>query len=268
MGHELTEAVPVTSSGDVGLDTIIELLAEDVEVKDRSGLAPASGRVVKDPEDGTIYVGDGAQWLDVAAIVGLDGLVRLARFAESDLPTAGSQGRLVWNTDRKVPAFEDGNDWEYPVVGDDVKTSSTQVNDSTTETEVFSATLDADSMKVGRVYEVNLFGKYNTNDSSTKFHLRFKIGGTTVATITSVAANVTDAPVSARLKFTVRDTGASGTIMAHTESVFDDQHTDVHHGTETIDTTVAEDIDATVEWDSADAGLSVTIGQGYMKEVA
>lgn len=28
------------------------------------------------------------------------------------------------------------------------------------------------------------------------------------------------------------------------------------------------DIDATVEWDSADAGLSVTIGQGYMKEVA
>lgn len=220
------------------------------------------------------YVSDGSEWKELVlriSAVGDDvnpvGEVVYEGYGEGSLPTAGTEGRTVWNTHRKSPAYDDGSDYEYPVIADDAITSSTQVNNTAAQTSVFQPTVDAGSLQAGRVIETDIFGRYNTNDASSTFLLNFTIGGNQVASISSVAKNVNDAAISARMKFTVRSTGASGEAMVHTEAVFDDSHADAHHGTQTIDTTTAEDINATVEWDTADPGLSVTVGQGWVKEL-
>lgn len=261
------------ASGNLELGSLLVAAAETVVLAEtQSALTnnyhPTDGRVAVATGTDTVYVGDGSAWQAVQSAVGLDGLVRLARYSESTLPSASDEGRLAYNTDRSVPTFENGSEWEVPVVGNNVNTSANTVANTTTETTVWTGTLVADSMKAGRVYEIFLYGKYSTNDSSDTFDLKIKVAGTTVATITSTAANVSDTPISIKTTITVRSEGASGTIIPHTSATFDNADKDVHHGTETIDTTVANDLKATVTWGVAESGNSVTIGQGYLKEVS
>lgn len=82
--------VEPTTAGDIALPTIVELLADNVEVKSNpTGVAPTAGRVTKDAENGDIYVGDGDAFLDVQHEVGISpaGLpnLQLVRSAD-DLP--------------------------------------------------------------------------------------------------------------------------------------------------------------------------------------
>lgn len=56
------------------ISTIVRAAAGDVAVEtDPTLLVPTHGRVVEDAADGTLYAGDGKQWLDVDAAVGLEG---------------------------------------------------------------------------------------------------------------------------------------------------------------------------------------------------
>lgn len=69
-----TQDVDVSAGGNVKISTIVRAAAGDVAVEtDPTSLVPTYGRVVEDAADGTLYVGDGAQWLDVDAAVGLEG---------------------------------------------------------------------------------------------------------------------------------------------------------------------------------------------------
>lgn len=91
--------VEPTTAGDIALPTIVELLADNVEVKSNpTGVAPTAGRVTKDAENGDIFVGDGNQFLDVQHNVGmtLAGLpnLQLVRSAD-DLPDASGGVRSL-----------------------------------------------------------------------------------------------------------------------------------------------------------------------------
>lgn len=195
-------------------------------------------------------------------------LTHLKHFNASEIPPSGAtEGTIVWDTDRKQAGWYDGVDTEYPVVGNDVLTQTNSVENTVTETEVYSASIDEGSMETGRVYRLDIYGNYSTNDGSDTFTLRVHVGDTEVAAFTSVAENVNGAPITVKLRFTVRSTGSSGTVMVHTEAIFDDVHQDNHHGMKTLDTEQATTLNATVEWNVAEAGDVVHISQGYMEEM-
>lgn len=166
---------------------------------------------------------------------------------------------------------QDDTEWStLPTVHtSEVLTSTQTVANTTTETTVFSTDLAATTMEAGRVYELELYGDYETNDGSDFFDLRISLGGQVVSTTRSVPENVSGAPMTIRTRITVRNTGQSGEVVTHTESVFADVHDDTAPTSSiTIDTTVANTLAASVEWNVAEAGDEVHIRQGYLKVVS
>jgi hypothetical protein len=61
-----------TSDDTVPLSEILAAAADDIEVLPPAEAHPTKGRVIEDPVDGTVYIGDGASWVDVDAASGLD----------------------------------------------------------------------------------------------------------------------------------------------------------------------------------------------------
>jgi hypothetical protein len=66
----MTDLTP-DSNGRIGLEGIVQVLADDHEIGQRANFFPTEGRVLEDSEDGTIYLGDGTQWLTVATDAGV-----------------------------------------------------------------------------------------------------------------------------------------------------------------------------------------------------
>lgn len=86
-------------SGEISFATIVELVADNVEIKsDPTGVAPSNGRVTKDANTGDIFVGDGDKFLDAQHDTGLtlSGLpgVQVVRSAD-DLPSASGGERTL-----------------------------------------------------------------------------------------------------------------------------------------------------------------------------
>jgi len=99
MNDQRPRNVEPTATGDVPLTKIIELLADNAEIRSNpTSLSPTAGRVAKDASDGTIWLGDGDSWLDVEHEVGADlaGLpgVTIVRSAD-DLPDASDGVRTL-----------------------------------------------------------------------------------------------------------------------------------------------------------------------------
>jgi len=63
--------IPPNNDGGIDLETLVNALAENKEIGQPSEHYPSSGRVLKDSVDGTIYLGDGDQWLTVSTDSGL-----------------------------------------------------------------------------------------------------------------------------------------------------------------------------------------------------
>lgn len=149
----------------------------------------------------------------------------------------------------------------------DALLSDQTVSNTTEETTVFNPSIAAGEMRVGDVYELTTTGTYTTTNSSEQFTLRFHIGDTEVASVTSVAENVTDQPWYAVLSFTVREIGTDGTIKPHVVAAFDNVHDDQHSGAVSLDTTVSESFAVTVQWDEQNANDEVLVGQAYLKRL-
>lgn len=67
------DRIAPTTGDNIQLAALIEAIAPAVEVaSDPTTLAPSPGRVVRDADDGTVYIADGDAWLDVQAAVGLE----------------------------------------------------------------------------------------------------------------------------------------------------------------------------------------------------
>jgi hypothetical protein len=194
--------------------------------------------------------------------------VVLPQYSETKLPTDLTPGQLVYNDDRGIIALSDGDDWEYPVVGDDILANSVTVENTTARTKIWDAGLSAGSLKPGRVYEINMLGSFSNSSTSDNVTLDVELGGVLVATTQSSAKNSTNAPWRSKTIFTVRDTGTAGEVKPHTIAKWDNVDGDDVHGIETVDTTIAEQIEVYVQWNKAKAGNIFNLGQGYMKEVS
>jgi len=58
--------IPPNNGGGIDLETLVDALAENKEIGQPSEYFPSSGRVLEDSVDGTVYLGDGDQWLTVS----------------------------------------------------------------------------------------------------------------------------------------------------------------------------------------------------------
>ena len=145
-----------------------------------------------------------------------------------------------------------------------VVTSDVTVANTTTETEVYSTSLAANSLNVGKMVLPTIMGRYSTNNGSVLFTIRIKKGNTTILTTTSTAANVTDAPFIIRGFMTTRSIGSSGTVVGHANVTINNQSASVTTTAPiTLDTTTDNGITITIQWGAAAAGNTLTVSQGY-----
>ena len=82
-----------------------------------------------------------------------------------------------------------------------------------------------------------------------------------IETFNPAVGNVTDADWHIQLETTIRTIGASGTIASHAHAEIDGNE-DTSNELDTIDTTTANDITVTVQWDNAKVGNTISILQG------
>lgn len=149
-------------------------------------------------------------------------------------------------------------------VSNDEQTTSTTVASTTTETTIFTMALPANGTAVGDTYRINLGGYYSTANGTDTFTLRYKIGATTILSMTSDASNVTNAPFHAEIFATVRSIGASGSIIGH--ATIDSNnvgHDTSNTTTTTVDTTATQTYTVTVQWSAASASNTFTQTIGF-----
>lgn len=203
----------------------------------------------------------------MSTAVGSTQLVRLAfrNGDAADLPSTGETGEPFFSTDTNE--FHVYNGSRMVKIGntitDSIITSTSTVENTTTETTIFTATNPADSLLEGQVQHISLLGKFSTSSASDFFTLRLKTAGTTVLSGALTAKNTTDDHFKIDFYLTTRTTGATGTYAAHLEATLGDEVLSVTPVTGNIDTTVAEDITATIQWDAADVGNVFELIQGY-----
>jgi hypothetical protein len=159
--------------------------------------------------------------------------------------------------------FTPQNDRRSVDLSDGAVTADTTVADTTTETTIYTQAISADELYEGLMVHAKIIGHYDTSSASDFFTARLKVGGTTIETLVSSAANITDGYFDIEFNFTVRSTGSTGSIIASAKGNFDGENVQTaSQSADTIDTTTAEDITVTIQWDAADAGNSLTITQG------
>ena len=144
-------------------------------------------------------------------------------------------------------------------------TSDVTVSNTTTPTVIYDVDLDADSLSVGKSFDINLTGKYSTANASDTFTIELFIGATSVASISSEGKNVTDNAFKINVFTTIRTIGASGSCVSYLEITTDKQSKqDATITPHTIDTTQTNNISIKVTWISANAGNILTLQQGVV----
>ena len=151
------------------------------------------------------------------------------------------------------------------LMGESLSATQTVAN-TLTETTVFTDTIPANSTKAGSVYKARTFGFYSTVNASDTFTIRWKIDGTTILSVQSTAANVTDRPIDLEAIFTIYTIGATGTVIGYAVANLDQGNKSTSNTTTTvIDTTSDLPVTVTIEWDAADPGNTVSITQGFLE---
>jgi len=167
---------------------------------------------------------------------------------------------------------EDVSAWQYlPQLSVDdinVKTSTTTVTNTTTETEIYTHTFPANSFNAAAVLRMDVLGAYTNASGSDDWTLRVKLNGTTIQTLNRAGGNKTDAGWDLTHSFTVRSIGASGTYVHHAMLIDDgDAYAESDIVVHAFDTTAANTMSVTVEWDKAKSGNVFNAMQGYHVEI-
>lgn len=143
----------------------------------------------------------------------------------------------------------------------DVITATTTVENTTTETTIYTSTIAANALKVGNTIKQLTMGTLTTASAADVVTGRVKVGGATIATLTSGGTGThTDQPWHFDVRFTQREVGATAEIAYHIDLELDGS-TSVDGQTD-IDTTAQADLTVTVQWNNAKAGNILDINQG------
>lgn len=130
-----------------------------------------------------------------------------------------------------------------------------------------SKIIDANTAMIGATYQIRLNG-YISNTGTPAATLRVKLGSATLITSgpVNLPSGLTNAFVETLFSFTVRTTGATGTVrgQGHTKLISGALGTTYNRqltmtADATIDFTVGNEIDVTYEWGTADPANTLTI---------
>lgn len=150
------------------------------------------------------------------------------------------------------------------------QTASATVSNTTTETTVVSSgsgstNIQANFMQAGKKFRVKGSGYYSNTVTPT-LRMRVKIGTVTVLDSTAFTTSLGAANNQWDLEgvITCRSVGASGTVIGQGTVSFNTSGTTaqivqmVNTSTATVDTTIANTVDLTVQWGTASASNTIT----------
>lgn len=119
-------------------------------------------------------------------------------------------------------------------------------------------------MKVGNVISLLVSGEITNATASDDLTIRVKMGTITVGTFALPLGNVTNEHWHVETDFIVRSVGVSGQVAEHTH-IEVDGNTVQTGNVDTVDTTVAENLTVTVQWNNAKAGNIITALIGWVE---
>jgi len=146
----------------------------------------------------------------------------------------------------------------------DVKVDTTTVTNTTTETTVFTGLVPANALKAGNILKLNMFGTIDEAAASDAVTIRVKVGSSTFATVVSPASGVADKCWHVAGVAILRTVGATGSMSWHIDMNADTGVTEACD-VSTIDTTTAENITVTAQWNAAKASNVFTCTGGFME---
>jgi hypothetical protein len=146
----------------------------------------------------------------------------------------------------------------------DVKLDTTTVTNTTTETTVYTGLVPANSLRAGNILKLNMSGTIDEAAAFDAVTIRVKIGGVTIATIVSPASGIAAKCWHISGFATLRSVGASGSMAWHMDMNADTVSSDAC-GLNTVNTTTAENVTVTAQWNTEKAGNIFTCTQGFME---
>jgi hypothetical protein len=117
------------------------------------------------------------------------------------------------------------------------------------------------------VYRFSLFGKFSTDGTGDIITIRYKIAGVTILSYQYTGKKVTDAPCNSVFTVIIRTVGAAGTYAAYAYSHGDNTSFDPTPVTGSIDTTGDNAFSISAQWNTADAGNTLTCMGGYLEDL-
>ncbi len=139
------------------------------------------------------------------------------------------------------------------------------VSDTAAETTVFTGTINANELKTHRVYRLSYYGHMDTASAADTVTIRVHINGTTLVTRTSAIGIVTDSPFHGETVFTVRTTGAMGTISAYGEAEVGASVAQANASSIVVNTTNINYVTLTFDWDVAKVDNIMTLDQAFIE---
>lgn len=197
-------------------------------------------------------------------IEGSEGFFPPFKLKEGTLTTVPEKGAIEYHDGHLM--FTGEVDRYAITLSNHVITTSTTVTNTTVETTIQSKTFPANSFHEDQMVRATVYGNISNDSASDDYTVRFKLGGATVHTLQRVGGNVSDLGWVAQIVFTIRSTGATGTMIDFVEfregSVNQSSSDTTVH---TIDTTSDLLLEMTVQWGNAKAGNIFTSSQGLIE---
>jgi hypothetical protein len=131
------------------------------------------------------------------------------------------------------------------------------------ETTLYSWTLSADAMKVGRIYKVNLDGILSAAANKI-LTLNFYFGSGLYVTSATTPGNISNRPWHVEYTITIRTTGINGTSALHRHLNINGVDNGVS-SLQAINTTIANAVTLKAQWSDNNGGNSISLYQAYLE---
>ena len=148
----------------------------------------------------------------------------------------------------------------------DVLLETVTVENTTTETTIWTGTMNANSLCAGNVFKFHANGLISSDSAGDLITIRIYVGAseTPVATLVGAAKKLEDDHFHIDAVATQRTIGASGSRALHVDMTIDEVEYSLS-AIATIDTTANMDVTITAQWNNADAGDVLELLQAFME---
>ena len=145
-----------------------------------------------------------------------------------------------------------------------VKLNTTTVTNNATETEVYSGTIDANTITEGKILKLIAYGVVSTASAVDSVTIRFKVNGVTKQTFIMTPRVVTNADFHLVGTATQRTTGTTGSRASHQDICIEDV-CESSNGVGVYNTEINNILTITAQWNNAKVGNTFSLYQGFME---